>query len=75
MNKTAKENFIKKDEYEMGKNIDINKGEDELIFEGLENKTVKELVEMVVKLRHLSYKDARKLRKEELIDRLKLDLD
>ncbi len=71
----AKEDFIKKDELEMGKNIDIIEGEDKLILEGLEKKTVKELIEMVVKLKHLSYKDARKLRKEELIYRLKYDLD
>lgn len=68
------ETFIKKDEENMGKNMDILKGEENLILNGLEKKTVKELIEMVVNLKHLSYKDAKKMRKEELIDRLKYDL-
>lgn len=52
-------------------NPEIIKSEENLIQDGLEQKTVKELVEMVVKLKHLSYKDAKRMKKDELIERLR----
>lgn len=52
-------------------NPEIIKSEENLIQDGLEQKTVKELVEMIVKLKHLSYKDAKRMKKDELIERLR----
>lgn len=68
-----KETFIMQGENVMGSKIDIIEGENELISDGLEQKNVKDLIEMVVKLKHLSYNDARKMKKEELINRLRAE--
>ncbi|MDE6357268.1 MAG: hypothetical protein K2L15_01615, partial [Eubacteriales bacterium] len=65
------EKTIMQDESGLAENVEIIKSEENLIQDGLEQKTVKELIEMVVKLKHLSYKDAKKLKKDELIEKLK----
>lgn len=67
------EKTLMQDESGLAENIEIIKSEEKLIQDGLEQKTVKELIEMVVKLKHLSYKDAKKLKKDELIEKLKND--
>ncbi len=59
-----KENFIIKDEEEMGKCIDILKGEEKLIKNGLLNKSKEELLSMVKS--HPKYKEC--LSKQELIE-------
>lgn len=59
-----KENFIIKDEEEMGKCIDILKGEEKLIKNGLLNKPKGELLAMVKS--HPKYKEC--LSKQELIE-------
>ena len=59
-----KENFIIKDEEEMGKCIDILKGEEKLIKNGLLNKSKEGLLAMVKS--HPKYKEC--LSKQELIE-------
>lgn len=57
---------------EIDNNLDMVQAENNLIKDGLEHKTVKELVEMVVKLKNISYKEAKKMKKEELINKLRV---
>lgn len=56
-------------------NNQVNQTQSESITEkdNLELKTVKELVEMIVKLKNFSYKEAKKLKKEELINKLRVN--
>lgn len=68
---TKEEPVITKTEAPINQNIEILESENKLIEDGLEPKTVKELVEMVVKLKHLTYKEAKKLKKDELINKLR----
>ena len=65
------EPVITQTEAPINQNIEILESEKKLIEDGLEQKTVKELVEMVVKLKHLTYKEAKKLKKDELINKLR----
>ena len=60
----AKESFIRKDEENMGKCIDILKGEDKLIESGLLEKPKEELMKMAENM--AGYRE--NLTKEQLID-------
>ena len=75
--KILKENekFIKKDDEQLGKSINILDGEDSLIKNGLQEKTIDELIKMAVNLKKLNYNDASKLTKNELIKKLTDDLE
>ncbi len=60
----AKESFIRKDEKNMGKCIDILKGEDKLIESGLSEKSKEELMKMAENMD--GYRE--NLTKDQLID-------
>lgn len=54
-------------------NNQVNQTQSDTEKDNLELKTVKELVEMIVKLKNFSYKEAKKLKKEELINKLRVN--
>ncbi len=66
-----KENFIKKDDKNLGASIDILNGEEKLIKDGLLEKTKEDLIKMAKN--HPKYND--NLSKEQLIDILTDDLN
>ncbi len=66
----AFENFIMQGDTALGDMIDIKGGECDLIKEGLLNKSYKELLEMLVKVKKISYTEAEKLKKEQIVEEL-----